>query len=290
MVFALLTVFAIMLATSLSVLSLTAQVTQAVGAVEVRKAGGTTWAPLVSNDRVKAGDMVRTQKDGRAVLTWLGGTRLVLDSGAEVVVRACQRDKRRNSTTAVFELTTGQVWLRVRNMELQQPGSRFEVRTKDLVATVKGTTFRVTADAAGSRVSVREGHVDVQDLGGTQRLAVTPGQVAEMAPPKAPTSGPMPAEDMLTWAAQTEVLEPYLEWTYPSVAQSATSEGDLVVKGTTDPGCTVTVNKQPVLVQANGEFSATVTLRPGENQIVAVTTAPDGLTSRKTRPMMYRPH
>ena len=62
---------------------------------------------------------------------------------------------------------------------------------------------------------------------------------------------------------------------------------NLVVRGYTDPGNAVTINRQPVEVDENGQFITTIPLRFGMNSIVAIVSDQDGHAGRITRDIEY---
>lgn len=124
------------------------------------------------------GDVIRTPKDGRAVVRLddgsiiemkdrsevslrrtLNGTTLHVEGGSVIVQAAKQPGARR---TVVGKL------LRVFHLVRPEWGSFF-VETNDSLVSVTGTTFAVNTGTKGSRVSVIEGEVHV-DRNGTEKV------------------------------------------------------------------------------------------------------------------------
>jgi len=125
-------------------------------------------------EKIGQGDVLRTSKDGRAMVRLqdgttiemkdrsevslkrtMNGTTLHVDGGSVIVQAAKQQRVRRT----VF----GKV-LRVLHLVPQDWGS-FYVETNDSVVSVTGTTFAVNAGTKGSRVSVIEGEVHLDRNG-----------------------------------------------------------------------------------------------------------------------------
>lgn len=62
---------------------------------------------------------------------------------------------------------------------------------------------------------------------------------------------------------------------------------NLAVPGYTDPGNSVTINGQPVEVDATGRFFTSLSLRPGNNSVTALVTDRDGFTGAIQRDVEY---
>lgn len=112
------------------------------------------------------GEQVRTGPDGRVVLR-RGEDTLVVAPNSAIVLPATAE----GAVTRVLQLL-GSLIVRVE----QRKDGAFEVRTPFLVAVVKGTFFSVSVDAAGSRVHVVEGRVEVTELANRATLSLGPGQ------------------------------------------------------------------------------------------------------------------
>lgn len=87
----------------------------------------------------------------------------------------------------------------------KQRDGHLYVETSDLVVSVIGTVFSVSAEKAGSRVSVIEGEVKVQQ--GHVAQTLTPGQQASTSP----TLGPLPVETELRWSKKAGELAALME-------------------------------------------------------------------------------
>ena len=62
------------------------------GAVLVRSAGRSVWAPAVAGQPLTVGDAVRTEPGAHALITFFEGSTAVLEPDAELVVGRLDRD------------------------------------------------------------------------------------------------------------------------------------------------------------------------------------------------------
>ena len=167
------------------------------GAVVERAADGST-ATLDGGESLQAGDRLSTADDGRVVLEFADGSRMLVrgDSFLEFDHLSAYGD-------------TGMVDTRVRMRggriesdvtPAAGPGSRFEIETPAAVAAVRGTRFRIGADEVATRSEVIEGRVRVSGSGRGRDVGAGFGVVAESgrAPPAprellaAPEMGELP--------------------------------------------------------------------------------------------------
>ncbi|MGK7345407.1 MAG: FecR family protein [Candidatus Nitrospinota bacterium M3_3B_026] len=136
------------------------------------------------------GDRVITGADGKLEIEFDTGDLLLMDSGAELVIRALERDEK-GTASAVFDLAAGRVKSLVTG--LAGKGSRFEIHTRAAISGVAGTEFYVeTEEDATSVYNTSEpggGDVFVQgrDAAGT-RVILTPGTGTTVALGLAPVA------------------------------------------------------------------------------------------------------
>src|SRR5450631_589136 len=143
----------------------------------VSKSSGEVWMTTTSaqtvslsqQDVLKPGDSIRTGRNGRVLLVRGDETILVAPNSA---VGLPSEKKDGLSTTIVQQ--AGSILLEVEKRNVKH----FEVETPYLAAVVKGTQFRVSVDAAGTRIDVIRGQVEVADFRSGQIAQVMPGQVA----------------------------------------------------------------------------------------------------------------
>lgn len=106
------------------------------------------------------GDRVVTGPGGEAVITW-GGQVHVMSERSELGFDAMRDGSPALGPTEVSLLKGSASFFLPRST----PPRRFQVRTKSLIAGVKGTVFTVAETASGSRVTVLRGEVDVSPVG-----------------------------------------------------------------------------------------------------------------------------
>jgi hypothetical protein len=143
----------------------------------VSKSSGEVWmtttgaqqVSLGQQDVLKPGDTIRTGRNGRVML--VRGEETILVSPNSVVGLPAEHSEGL-STTIVQQ--AGSILLEVEKRNVKH----FEVETPYLAAVVKGTQFRVSVDAASTRIDVIRGQVEVADFRSGQIAQVMPGQGA----------------------------------------------------------------------------------------------------------------
>lgn len=158
------------------------------GDVQVAPDGGEPRTAVDGEDLV-AGATVRTQDEvARAVLTFRDGSTVELEPGASIKIEQLSLGTRGELVVRLYQ-ERGRTWSHVQ--PLLSPSSRFHVRTPSATAVVRGTSFEVDVESAGSgaaltRVAVFEGRVDLVAAGRVE--AVDAGHTAEVvegSPPQA---------------------------------------------------------------------------------------------------------
>jgi len=143
----------------------------------VRKFSGEVWtasgdvqrASLTVEDVLLPGNTVRTGRNGRVLL--VRGEESILIAPNSVV--GLPAEKKEGLATTIKQ-QAGSILLEVEKKNVKH----FEVETPYLAAVVKGTQFRVTVNAAGTKVDVVRGQVEVADFKTGQIAQVMPGQHA----------------------------------------------------------------------------------------------------------------
>jgi FecR protein len=144
---------------------------------QIRKSSGEVWltasgavqqVSLSHDSSLKAGDSIRTGRNGRVLL--VRGEETILIAPNTAISLPADKDKL--STTIVQQ--AGSILLEVEKRNVKH----FQVETPYLAAVVKGTQFRVSVSAAGTDVSVIRGQVEVADFRSGQIAQVLPGQTA----------------------------------------------------------------------------------------------------------------
>lgn len=142
--------------------------------------------PVQDNQALKEGSTIRTGPDSTAVISLPDGTTLRIPSATEVRLerlRAYHGDK---DLDAAFLLRRG-------GIEPDSPGKRsrpLRIRTPAGNAAVRGTHFRVQAEARHSTVEVLRGQVAAGNRSGT--ADVDAGKGARVSPGKRPQVVPLP--------------------------------------------------------------------------------------------------
>ena len=147
------------------------------GAWSVSKSSGEVWMTTTGAQQVslgkeevlKAGDTIRTGRNGRVLL--VRGEETIMVSPNSVIGLPAEK-KEGLSTTIVQQ--AGSILLEVEKRNVKH----FEVETPYLAAVVKGTQFRVSVNAASTSVDVIRGQVQVADFRSGQIAQVMPGQHA----------------------------------------------------------------------------------------------------------------
>lgn len=103
--------------------------------VEARK-GGQDYVSVRKRPEVRAGDVVRTGADGLGQIEYGDGSLTRLDANTVFEVEELTNTSRRVMKAS---LSRGRVWNNVKKLSSSQ--DRFEIRTANAVATVRGTAF-----------------------------------------------------------------------------------------------------------------------------------------------------
>lgn len=143
----------------------------------ISKSSGEVWrtgtdvqqVALKQEDVLKAGDTIRTGRNGRVLLKRGEETMLVAPN---TVVGLPAQNKEGLATTIVQQ--AGSILLNVEKRNVKH----FEVETPYAAAVVKGTEFRVTVESGKTQVAVSRGQVEVANFKSGQIAQVIAGQHA----------------------------------------------------------------------------------------------------------------
>ncbi|MGO4511490.1 FecR domain-containing protein [Bradyrhizobium sp. 2TAF36] len=147
------------------------------GVWSVSKSSGEVWlaangaqpVSLTQEGTLRAGDTIRTGRNGRVLL--VRGEESILISPNSVV--GLPAEKKEGLSTTIIQ-QAGSILLEVEKRNVKH----FEVETPYLAAVVKGTQFSVTVNASSTKVGVLRGQVEVSDFKSGQIAQVMPGQAA----------------------------------------------------------------------------------------------------------------
>jgi hypothetical protein len=122
------------------------------GTVEIGRGEPPVWKQAEAGDTLAAGDRVRTGEDGRAEVIVAGSTlRVYPNSLLRLPDEATPREVGLEKGSSLFDVLHN--------------GEPFEVRTPEVVVSVKGTRFGVEVDGDAAAVSVFRGLVGVHGDG-----------------------------------------------------------------------------------------------------------------------------
>ncbi len=132
-----------------------------------------------------SGDVITTGEEGNLTLVFGDGSRVLVHAASELHIDELGTFDNTDYYETRVRLEQG----RMENLvtPLGAGPGRFEIETPAAVTAVRGTRFRVSADAAAMRAEVIEGGVDVGSGHGKVEIPAGFGTVAETgAPPSAP--------------------------------------------------------------------------------------------------------
>ncbi|MGH2760788.1 MAG: FecR domain-containing protein, partial [Actinomycetota bacterium] len=95
------------------------------------------FEPGVEGQALLVGDTVRTSSEGQAQIDYFEGSETRLDSDTTLVIGALLNESGTRSVS--IDQTNGRLWHRVERLTSSE--DRYEVRTPNAVASVRGTTF-----------------------------------------------------------------------------------------------------------------------------------------------------
>ncbi len=136
---------------------------------EWRRGGEGEWSAISVPVDVLPGDQIRTGQGGEAKLVWgdRGYTRI--EENSQLTIEASPVEGIATPGAKIqLKLESGRVWSRM--LKLLDLDSTIEVKTSDVVATVRGTTFGVGKDADGTQIAVSESVVGMRGAGDGETL------------------------------------------------------------------------------------------------------------------------
>jgi hypothetical protein len=132
------------------------------GTVEVGKAEAGPFKKLKRNKQVTAGQFVRTGDASRAELTFPDGSILRIGPGSILHVKEAGFDSKTKAVSVDATVVGGKAWAKV--SKLVGSDAKFAVKSKNAVAGVRGTIFRVNVDRdEATVVKVYDGAVAVSN-------------------------------------------------------------------------------------------------------------------------------
>lgn len=156
----------------------TASVIQVVvksGPVESRASASDTWTPVEHAMELEPGSQVRTGAGGEADILWgdRGVTRL--DANTQVIIEAMPADATQSTGVSIkVKVEAGRVWSRM--LKLLDLQSSFEVETRDVVATVRGTAFGIGVNPTTTEAAVTRSVIEMNAKDGMKSTLLREGE------------------------------------------------------------------------------------------------------------------
>lgn len=261
-------VLGVMMLQSLVIVQRIATVSEVTGPVYVMTRTGEQFVPLGDRQRVAAGTAVKTGPEGGLTLNWVDGSRVRLGPNTSIRVRKCALNTSTQSSTSLFDLDVGRIWVRV--LPRHGERTRFEVRTPTAIAGVQGTVFSVAVGPSGATdVAVYEGRVQVSGRGGAAQVGA--GQEASASNRGAPAVASQP--DMAAWNQHVGIVGPRLDLDLEPQVSLPAGARTLTVSGVSEPGARVTINGSPVALDHRNRFAAEVPIAADTDGMVVVSAA-----------------
>jgi len=163
------------------------------GAVDIMAGGKLPSRPVKSGDKVSSGDFIRTKSGGFAEVVYSDGTVLRISPRSRVDVG--EHFSGKSPDRSEVRLTRGKLQAVV---DLQQVKTgagvkKFEVRTPNAIAGVRGTNFFVSHERSVTGIFVQSGSVYSFNPGNpSQQVILTPGTLTTVHGHRSP-SPPRPA-------------------------------------------------------------------------------------------------
>jgi len=147
------------------------------GEVSARTADAADFRPVSDGTLLRAGMTIRTGESSYAVLTYFEGSTVSLEPNTTLVIEALEANPD-GSTIISMQQQVGRTWHSV--TKLLNAGSKYEVKTPTLTATVRGTAFEIGVDQNATTGEIVSSVVTTEGAVGASK----PPTVAEPAPPE----------------------------------------------------------------------------------------------------------
>jgi tetratricopeptide (TPR) repeat protein len=166
------------------------------GGARIVPTGGGRTKTAVLHDKLSGGDIIQTDAKSTVVLVFVDGSRTTLKPNSRAIIPVVRAGARR------IKLERGGILVRMQ----RQKGFDTAVETPSAVAGVRGTTFQVDVDEAGtSTLTVVEGLIEFKNAHGAVFVGANEQSVAERD--RAPTR-PVVVDPngIIAWEASVESL------------------------------------------------------------------------------------
>lgn len=179
------------------------------GEVTLQRGSGAP-SGLALGQELRAGDRLSTGAQGAVSLRFVDGSRLLISPGTRLGIEELLVHGRSAIPVMRLKLDAGSVENKVQPNPAQPP--RYEIRSPNLNLGVRGTEFRVQADAASSRAQVIEGKVSALQAAGELPIPAGFGALARPGEAKPSLQALLQPPDLSGLPARLERLPPGLAW------------------------------------------------------------------------------
>lgn len=186
-----------------------ARVVHAQGEVSMQR-GAAAPAALTLGSELRAGDRLSTGPKGTLSLRFVDGSRLLISPGSRLGIEALLVHGRSAIPSMQLKLEAGSIETQVQPNPARPP--RYEIRSPALNLGVRGTEFRVQADAASSRAQVIQGRVAALQPGAELAIPAGFGALTRAGDAKPSLQALLPAPDLSGLPNRLERLPPGLSW------------------------------------------------------------------------------
>lgn len=279
-------------------LAMAAKLTRVKGVVQVQKKGKGKWIKGENGMTLSAGDRIRTKRGGTCVIVFGSVASVKLKPFSNLSITQAIVSK--NSANIKTNQIIGKTFHKIK--KALKAGSSYQVHTPTAIAGVKSTAFSVEVLPGGETVIAAfeaEKPIEFTAQGVTKHVEEgTKSRVIPGQPPSEPEpiteeekedakqdeedTGRAPTEEEIESAKAEEKTEPEAV-TLTVDIPGETSQDTVAVKGITEPNSQVSVNDVSTSSDEAGNFSATISLKEGENSVTVTVTTQDGRTASLTR-------
>jgi hypothetical protein len=143
------------------------QIRKTSGPVTVKGVKYAIWEPAAEGMLLLAGDVLKTEKDGYAVIEFASGTVEIFETTVVVIPSVGSYDRKKDIREVFVE--EGNTFFDINHLGVEKG---FEFRTRNVQGGVKGTMFTVGYREGRTSVGVYRGVVQVSDLEGSVETMV----------------------------------------------------------------------------------------------------------------------
>lgn len=143
------------------------QIREASGPVMVKGEKYAIWEPAEEGMLLLAGDVIRTEKKGYAVIEFASGTVEIFETTVMVIPSTGLKDRKKDIREVIVE--EGNTLFDINHLGVERG---FEFRTLNVQGGVKGTMFTVGYNDGETSVDVYRGVVQVSDVEGSMETMV----------------------------------------------------------------------------------------------------------------------